>query len=126
MGGRIWISDVAFSAATLGVSFMPQLVATLGFPFRSTAFRKLHELNATSRHSHRGRYCTLLTSARFDAHGLWVHGEIGLSAHGTFRATMAALAPPRGSAGTRTNSTNCVGARFLCRAPCDSTAPQRR
>ena len=113
MGGRIWISDVAFSAATLGVSFMPQLVITLGFPSRSTAFRKLHELNAISRRSHRGRYYTLLTSARFDAHG-------------TFRATVAALAPPRGAAGTRTNSTNCVGARFICRAPCDSTAPQRR
>ena len=96
---------VAFSAATLaaalgrlGIATMPQLVDALGSPSRGTVFRKLREVDALSSYSHCGQYYTLRTSARFDAHGLWAHGEIRFSAHGTLLATVAALtaSAPRG------------------------------
>ena len=92
---------VAFSAAALGrlgVATVPKLVDALGSPSRGTVFRKLRELDALSSYSHCGQYYTLRASARFDAHGLWAHGEIRFSAHGTLLATVAALtaSAPRG------------------------------
>ena len=64
-----------------------RLVAAVSPPSRSTIFPKLHELNALSSYSHCGRYYTLHTSTRFDAHGLWIHCET------RFRHT-APCAPP--------------------------------
>ena len=96
---------VTFCAATLavalerlGVATMPQLVDALGSPSRGTVFRKLRELDILSSYSHSGQYYTLRASADFNAHGLWAHGTIRFSTHGTLRATVAALtaSAPRG------------------------------
>ena len=89
---------LADALGRLHIATMSQLVDALGGPSVGTVFRKLRELDALSSYSHRGRYYILRSSARFDAHGLWAHGEIRFSAHGTLRATVAALTAtaPRG------------------------------
>ena len=115
---------VAFSAATLaaaldrlGVATMPQLVDALGSPSRGTVFRKLRELDALSSYSHRGQYYTLRANASFDAHGLWAHGEIRFSAHGTLLATVAALtaSAPRGWRASELDALVGVNARGALR-----------
>ena len=115
---------VAFSATTLvtaldrlGVATMPQLVDALGSPSRGTVFRKLRELDALSSYSHRGQYYTLRANARFDAHGLWAHGEIRFSAHGTLLATVAALtaSAPRGWRASELDALVGVNARGALR-----------
>jgi hypothetical protein len=44
-----------------------------------------------SSYSHAGRYYTLRSIPKFDERGLWFHGEIRFSAHGTLRATVVVL-----------------------------------
>ncbi len=96
---------IAFSAAAvedvlrrLRVATMPQLVEALGAPSKRTVYRKLRELDALSSYTHSGRYYTLRDSASFDGVGIWVHGEIRFSVHGTLRATVESLTEeaPRG------------------------------
>ena len=50
---------------------LEQLQAALGNPARCTVFRKLGELEYLSSYSHRGKYYTLRSVARFTAQGLW-------------------------------------------------------
>ena len=97
---------------------MSQLVDALGGPSVRTVFRKLGELDALSSYSHRGRYYILRASAQFDSHGLWAHGEIRFSAHGTLRATVAALtaAAPRGWRASELTVLVGVNARGALRA----------
>lgn len=96
---------IAFSAATvedalrrLRVATMPQLVEALGAPSKRTVHRKLRELDALTSYTHSGQYYALRESASFDGVGIWVHGEIRFSVHGTLRATLVALIEeaPRG------------------------------
>lgn len=89
---------IAFSAVTveavlrrLGVATVPQLVEALGRPSKRTVFRKLRELDTLSSYTHNGQYHALRDSASFDETGIWVHGEIRFSVHGTLRATLVAL-----------------------------------
>ena len=84
-------ATVAATLARLRVATLDQLVDALGGPSARTVFRKLHELDTLSSYSHRGQYYTLRRHARFNAHGLWAHGEIHFSTHGTLRATAVAL-----------------------------------
>jgi hypothetical protein len=44
-----------------------------------------------SSYSHAGSYYTLRRIPRFDANGLWFHGEVRFSTHGTLRATIVVL-----------------------------------
>ena len=75
------------------VATMPDLVAALGSPSRSTVFRLLGELGYVSSFSHAGRYYALEECARFDADGVWLHHNVGFSSHGTLLATLEALVP---------------------------------
>lgn len=96
---------IVFSAATvettlrrLRVATLPQLVEALGSPSKRTVYRKLRALDTISSYSHGGQYHALRESADFDGVGIWAHGEILFSVHGTLRATAVALVEeaPRG------------------------------
>lgn len=56
-----------------------------------TVFRSLATLGYLSSYSHAGRYYTLRRLPAFDANGLWFHGEVRFSSHGTLRATVVVL-----------------------------------
>jgi hypothetical protein len=56
-----------------------------------TVFRRLSSVGYLSSYSHAGRYYTLASIPRFDACGLWAHGEVRFSKHGTLRATVVVL-----------------------------------
>ena len=53
------------------IATFDQLKTALGNPARCTIFRKLAELEYLSSYSHRGKYYTLRSIARFSAMGLW-------------------------------------------------------
>ena len=56
-----------------------------------TVFRVLDRLGYLSSYSLAGAYYTLRQIPTFDAHGLWFHGEVRFSRHGTLRATVVVL-----------------------------------
>ncbi len=60
---------------------------------RMTVFRRLREVGYHSSFTHRGAYYTLEDIPRFDAQGLWFHGEVGFSRLGTLKETIAHLVP---------------------------------
>jgi hypothetical protein len=58
---------------------------------RMTVFRRLRKLGYLSSFTHGGRYYTLLDIPSFDQRGLWFHGDVGFSRHGTLKQTVAVL-----------------------------------
>ena len=58
---------------------------------RTTVLKVLRDAGYVSSYSHAGRHYTLRRIPKFDARGLWFHGEIRFSAHGTLRATVVVL-----------------------------------
>ena len=70
---------------------LEQLKAALGNPARCTVFRKLGELEYLSSYSHRGKYYTLRSIARFTAQGLWSCRAVWFSRFGNLLDTAAAL-----------------------------------
>jgi hypothetical protein len=87
-----------YSAKTLSQLFrqekiltLEQLTAALGSPARCTVFRKLGELEYLSSYSHRGKYYTLRSIARFTAQGLWSCRAVWFSRFGNLLDTAAAL-----------------------------------
>ena len=56
-----------------------------------TVFRKLRPLAYLSSYSHRGKYYTLIESARFDQFGLWSCQHVRFSRHRTLINTCAVL-----------------------------------
>jgi len=70
---------------------LEQLRDALGDPARSTVFRKLGELEYLSSYSHRGKYYTLRSIARFSAQGLWSCRSVWFSQFGTLLDTAQAL-----------------------------------
>jgi hypothetical protein len=58
---------------------------------RTTVLKALRDADYVSSYSHAGRYYTLRRIPTFDARGLWFHGEIRFSTHGTLRATVVVL-----------------------------------
>lgn len=58
---------------------------------RTTVLKMLRDADYVSSYSHAGRHYTLRRIPTFDARGLWFHGEIRFSAHGTLRATIVVL-----------------------------------
>jgi len=72
------------------VGELPELQRALGTSTR-TVFRVLARLGYLSSYSHAGAYYTLRAIPKFDAHGLWFHGEVRFSKHGTLRATVVVL-----------------------------------
>lgn len=78
-----------FHKETIGT--LGQLRAALGNPARSTIFRKLGELEYLSSYSHRGKYYTLRSIARFDPGGLWSCRAVRFSRFGNLLETAEAL-----------------------------------
>lgn len=70
---------------------LEQLKAALGNPARCTIFRKLGELEYLSSYSHRGKYYTLRSIARFTAQGLWSCRSVWFSRFGNLLDTAEAL-----------------------------------
>lgn len=73
------------------VATIEQLGAALGNPARCTVFRKLSELDYLSSYSHRGKYYTLRSIARFTAQGLWRFRSVRFSRFGNLLETAEAL-----------------------------------
>ena len=70
---------------------MEQIRAALGDPARCTVFRKLAELEALNSYSHRGKYYTLKSIARFTAQGLWRFRAVCFSRFGNLLETAEAF-----------------------------------
>jgi len=73
------------------VATLEQLRAALGDPARCTIFRKLGELEYLSSYSHRGKYYTLKSVARFTAQGLWRFRTVWFSRFGNLLETAEAF-----------------------------------
>jgi hypothetical protein len=75
------------------IADLPALKHALGASADLTVFRKLKPLGYLSSYTHRGRFYTLRTLARFDDDGLWSHEAVWFSRHGTLMATLEAWIP---------------------------------
>ncbi|MEK7994499.1 MAG: hypothetical protein AAB403_11910 [Planctomycetota bacterium] len=73
------------------VAHLSELRKTLGVRSRTTVFFALKAAGYCTSYSHAGRYYTLARVPEFDARGLWFHGEVRFSKHGSLRATMVVL-----------------------------------
>lgn len=73
------------------IATFDQLADALGSPSRCTIFRKLAQLEYFSSYSHRGKYYTLRSIARFDEMGLWSHRAVWFSHFGNLLNTAQAL-----------------------------------
>ena len=75
------------------IADLPALKDALGTSADLTVFRKLKSLGYLSSYTHRGRFYTLRTIARFDKDGLWSHEAVWFSRHGTLMATLEVWIP---------------------------------
>jgi hypothetical protein len=70
---------------------LDQLREALGNPARCTVFRKLSELHYLISYSHRGKYYTLRSIARFSEKGLWSFRSVWFSRFGNLLQTCQAF-----------------------------------
>jgi len=73
------------------IATLDQLKATLGNPARCTLFRKLAQLEYLSSYSHRGKFYTLRSIARFTEPGLWSCQSVWFSCFGNLLQTAEVL-----------------------------------
>ncbi len=73
------------------IATFDQLKEALGNPARCTIFRKLAEMEYLSSYSHRGKYYTLRSIAKFNALGLWQYRSVWFSRFGNLIDTAEAL-----------------------------------
>jgi hypothetical protein len=73
------------------IATLDEVKAALCDPARCTVFRKLAELEYLSSYSHRGKYYTLKSIARFKAQGLWNYRTVWFSRFGNLLDTAEAL-----------------------------------
>jgi hypothetical protein len=73
------------------IATLDEVKTALADPARCTIFRKLKELEYLSSYSHRGKYYTLRSIARFDAKGLWSCRSVWFSRFGNLVNTAEAL-----------------------------------
>ncbi len=73
------------------IATLDQLKAALGNPARCTLFRKLDQLEYLSSYSHRGKFYTLRSIARFIEPGLWSCRSVWFSRFGNLLKTAEAL-----------------------------------
>ena len=73
------------------IATLDEVKAALCDPARCTVFRKLAELEYLSSYSHRGKYYTLKSIARFNAQGLWNYRTVWFSRFGNLLDTAEAL-----------------------------------
>jgi hypothetical protein len=69
------------------IATLDQITTALGNPARCTVFRKLAELEYLSSYSHRGKYYTLKSTARFSDRGLWNCRSVWFSCFGNLLDT---------------------------------------
>jgi hypothetical protein len=69
------------------IATLEELKEVLGSPSTMTVFRKLKPLGYQTSYSHRGKYYTLMGTARFDEQGLWDYDGVWFSRHGNLLAT---------------------------------------
>jgi hypothetical protein len=73
------------------IATLDQLQEALGNPARCTVFRKLGDLQYLSSYSHRGKYYTLKSIARFSEQGLWSFRSVWFSRFGNLLQTCQAF-----------------------------------
>ncbi len=73
------------------IATLDQLRAAMGDPARCTIFRKLGDLQYLSSYSHRGKYYTLKSIARFTSQGLWNFDSVWFSRFGNLLQTAEAF-----------------------------------
>ena len=73
------------------IATLDEVKAALCDPARCTVFRKLAELEYLSSYTHRGKYYTLKSIARFNAQGLWNYRTVWFSRFGNLLDTAEAL-----------------------------------
>lgn len=73
------------------IATIDQLREALGGPSRSTVFRKLTDLHYLSSYSHRGKFYTLKSIARFSKQGLWTYSRVWFSRFGNLLQTAEAF-----------------------------------
>lgn len=82
------LREVFLKRRVLGIKDVYKTIKT---DSRTTAYRYLQKLEALSSYSHAGKYYTLNEIAQFDKDGLWHHGDISFSKHGTLMNTIVHL-----------------------------------
>jgi hypothetical protein len=73
------------------IASLDELRQALGNPARCTIFRKLGDLQYLSSYSHRGKYYTLKSVARFSEQGLWSFRSVWFSRFGNLLQTCQAF-----------------------------------
>jgi len=73
------------------IATLDQLRDALGNPARCTVFRKLSDLQYLSSYSHRGKYYSLKSIARFSEQGLWSFRSVWFSRFGNLLQTCQAF-----------------------------------
>ena len=73
------------------IATLDQLREALGNPARCTVFRKLSDLQYLSSYSHRGKYYTLKSIARFSEQGIWSFRSVWFSHFGNLLQTCQAF-----------------------------------
>jgi len=73
------------------IATLDQLREALGNPARCTVFRKLSDLQYLSSYSHRGKYYTLKSIARFSEQGIWSFRSVWFSRFGNLLQTCQAF-----------------------------------
>jgi hypothetical protein len=73
------------------IATLAQLITAMDNPARSTIFRKLEQLEYLSSYSHRGKYYTLRSIARFNRLGLWDYRSVHFSRFGNLLDTAQAF-----------------------------------
>jgi hypothetical protein len=79
------------------IATLDQLREALGNPARCTVFRKLSDLQYLSSYSHRGKYYTLSSIARFSEQGLWSFRSVWFSRFGNLLQTCQAFVHQSGA-----------------------------
>jgi hypothetical protein len=85
------LQDIADFFGVHKIATIDQLKAELGNPARCTLFRKLAQLEYLSSYSHRGKFYTLRSIARFSEPGLWTFRSVWFSRFGNLLQTAEAL-----------------------------------
>ena len=88
---KYYLQDIRDFFDTHKIATLDQLKATLGNPARCTLFRKLAQLDYLSSYSHRGKYYTLRSIARFTEPGIWSCQSVWFSCFGNLLQTAEIL-----------------------------------
>jgi hypothetical protein len=88
---KYYITTIEKSLKVHKIATFDQLKTALGNPARCTIFRKLAEIEYLSSYSHRGKYYTLRSIAKFNALGLWEYRSVWFSRFGNLIDTAEAL-----------------------------------